>query len=114
MNKTESTPNKYVLVLRTCEDSRIVNFHEVKGDARAGVVYCGRATRAGHKQSLFHNPFKGPGSIAKFQAYFLKRVAVDEDFRRAALKLRGKRLGCWCPADSCHTSVILDWLALIR
>ncbi len=44
--------------------------------------------------------------IRLFKVYFLKRVSEDEAFRTAVLKLRGRKLGCFCAPAMCHGHVI--------
>lgn len=84
-------------------------------------VYIGRpgskpasAFGTGYRQ-IFGNPFTvqafgRAGCIERFKAYFLDRVSVDSDFRKEVLKLKGKRLGCFCKPDACHGDVIAAWL----
>ncbi|MEK6883880.1 MAG: DUF4326 domain-containing protein [Nanoarchaeota archaeon] len=49
--------------------------------------------------------------IAKFKIYFEKKIEKDLQFRKEVLKLRGKRLGCFCkPNFACHGDVIKEWL----
>lgn len=79
-------------------------------------VYIGRAGKG--VDGPFGNPYRKqpgdpPGStIPEFEAYFLKRVEEDQDFRERVLALRGKRLGCFCRKNSpnCHGRVIVRWL----
>ena len=89
----------------------VVNFHTDDYD-----VYIGRA---GHGWSgYFGNPYRRkPGeprgaTIAKFRAYFLHRVAADQEFRSRVLALAGKKLGCpgWCKPENCHGTVIADYV----
>lgn len=77
--------------------------------------YIGRAGK-GHS-GYFGNPFRRetddpPGStLLKFEAYFLKRVEEDPEFRRRVLALKGKRLGCFCPPKrACHGMTYVRWL----
>ena len=91
---------------------------------RTKVVNCLREDydqyigRAGKGQSgYFGNPFRRekddpPGStLPKFEAYFLKRVEEDSEFRRRVLALKGKRLGCFCrPKQACHGDTYVRWL----
>lgn len=48
--------------------------------------------------------------LAKYRAYFLKRVNDEPFFRRQVLALRGKKLGCVCSPKLCHGMVIAEWL----
>lgn len=77
-------------------------------------VYCGRAGNG--ESGYFGNPFRTyPGdkrenSIAKFNEYFLKRVEGDWKFKEEVLKLKGKRLGCFCKPKPCHVDIIAEWI----
>jgi len=90
--------------------TRVVNCRHEEFDQYIG--------RAGHGfEGTFGNPIKRgpddpPGStLPAFEAYFLKRVEEDPEFRRRVLALRGKRLGCFCPPKrACHGLIIARWL----
>lgn len=79
-------------------------------------VYIGRAGRG--YDGTFGNPFRRgpddpPGStLPKFEAYFLKRIEEDQEFRERVLALKGKRLGCFCSKNSqmCHGMNYVRWL----
>lgn len=72
--------------------------------------------RAGHGHSgFFGNPFHmgtegRTKCIARFKVYFLERIAKEPEFKRRVLKLRGKRLGCFCKPEECHADVYADYL----
>lgn len=85
-------------------------------------VYIGRKNiviidkrRYPEKDSLFQNPFKvgKDGTLdevlEKYESY-LKVKLEDEEFREELLKLKGKRLGCWCKPDRCHGDILLKYL----
>ena len=62
-------------------------------------VYIGRRGH-GH-DGYFGNPFRTPPltreeALARYRAYFDERLKTDPQFRRRALALKGKRLGCFC------------------
>lgn len=75
-----------------------------------GDVFIGRP-------SLFGNPFEigKDGTrdevIAKYETYFLERVARDVFFRKGVELLRGKRLVCFCKPLACHGDVIVEYLS---
>jgi hypothetical protein len=81
-------------------------------------VYIGRhggRVTAVPKRGCFGNPFPEAKygrekCISLFREYFLARVERDKAFRKAVLKLRGKRLGCWCKPQACHGDIIKEWL----
>lgn len=90
--------------------TRVVNLRTDDYD-----VYIGRAGH-GH-DGYFGNPIRrGPdeprgSTLVKYEAYFLKRVEADDEFRRRVLALKGKRLGCFCkPKRACHGDIIAKWL----
>lgn len=85
-------------------------------------VYIGRKNiviidkqRYPEKDSLFQNPFKvgKDGTLdevlEKYESY-LKVKLEDEEFREQLLKLKGKRLGCWCKPERCHGDILLKYL----
>lgn len=89
--------------------TRVVNLRREMFDAYIG--------RAGHgHDGYFGNPFRLlPGeargaTIERFRAYFLDRIARDDEFRRRVLALRGKTLGCFCKPAACHGDVIAEWI----
>jgi len=89
-------------------------------------AYVGRAGRGWGGR--FGNPFRGPGAIEKFRAYFHERVERDQEFRADVLALpkRAKapgqlRIACFCASPGgitgdrplpyiCHGQVIAAWL----
>ncbi len=74
-------------------------------------IYAGRP-------SIFGNPYViGPDGtrdqvIRKFKIDFDFRIENDEDFRNAILKLKDKRIACWCdfPREDCHLRIIKEFL----
>ena len=84
----------------------VVNIRERK----SGDVYIGRAGKG--EDGYFGNPFRirrGEGrgtTIERYRDWFLKRVESDLEFRRRVLRLRGKRLVCFCAPNLCHGDVI--------
>jgi len=75
-------------------------------------VYIGRA---GHGQDgTFGNPHERFGrleNIRRFKTYFYDRIKNDRAFANKVIKLRGKRLGCFCrPEKACHGDVIAEYL----
>lgn len=68
------------------------------------------------RRSMFGNPFRiGPDGdreqvICLYQSWLQEKVRIDPAFRKALLKLRGKKLGCWCAPQPCHGDVIVRWL----
>lgn len=77
---------------------------------RSGLA---RATKPG-EDGRFGNPFPKMGPkeelLKLFRNYFLQRVVKDLEFRAAVLKLRGKRLGCFCAPAPCHGHIIAAWV----
>jgi len=90
--------------------TRVVNCRTEEFD-----VYIGRA---GHGyDGEFGNPFRRhrddpPGStLDKFEAYFLKRIDEDPEFKERVIAMKGKRLGCFCPPrKTCHGYTYVRWL----
>jgi len=82
----------------------VVNIKKNKCD-----VYIGRP-------SIFGNPFTigKHGSrahvIERYKIYFYDRLKTDQEFYNAILKLKGKKLGCYCSPLCCHGDVIAKFL----
>ena len=74
-------------------------------------VYIGRA---GKGQDGYFGNYAPAGTrdfqIAWFEKHFEKRIRTDPEYRSKILKLRGKRLGCFCSPKSCHGDVIANYL----
>ncbi len=86
--------------------TRVVNLNKEPYD-----VYIGRAGKG--KSGLFGNPYR-QGSreqiIELFRKYFYKRLKEDREFAMRVRRLKGKRLGCFCPPKSCHGDVYVEYL----
>jgi hypothetical protein len=71
-------------------------------------VYIGRG-------SAFGNPFEigKDGTreevIERYRDWFLKKLK-NERFKKQVLKLKGKRLGCFCKPLACHGDIIVEYL----
>ena len=58
----------------------------------------------------------GKLALPLFEAYFLRRVELDPEWREKVLALRGRRLGCFClgkPPErkgECHGLIIAAWV----
>ena len=72
-------------------------------------IYIGRG-------SIWGNPFHigkdGTREIVinKYKSYFYHKIHRDESFRLETLKLKGKRLGCFCKPQACHGDVIKEYI----
>lgn len=47
--------------------------------------------------------------VEKYKSWFKEKLRSTR-FKTAVLKLKGKRLGCYCSPKSCHGDVIIEWL----
>lgn len=84
----------------------VVNLYKEQYD-----VYIGRAGKG--QDGYFGNPYTGHNKdelIARFEEYFYKRIKTDPEFRKEVLKLKNKRLGCFCAPKPCHGDVIAEYL----
>lgn len=77
-------------------------------------VYIGRA---GHgKNGYFGNPFLVGRDgdrvevLEKYKEYFYFKIRTDREFVKRLLKLKGKRLGCFCKPALCHGDIIAKWV----
>lgn len=78
-------------------------------------VYVGRRFgRFRSSDGYFGNPFKGEGSISRFEEYFFARLEADPDFETRVRSLQGKRLGWWCVPGPCHAQTIALWVDYVR
>jgi len=72
-------------------------------------VYIGRG-------SIFGNPFvigkdgTRDEVILKYRNYFYDKIKKDEDFLKAVLLLKDKKLGCYCKPQDCHGDVIAGFV----
>jgi hypothetical protein len=65
-----------------------------------GMVYCPEC-KLSHDRT---------DAIAAFKKDFLKRIAIDNEFKKRVLELRDKRLGCFCKPLDCHGDVYKEYL----
>jgi len=67
------------------------------------------------RSTIFGNPFYigSDGNrtevVEKYYRY-LKHRLYATGFKRKLMRLKGKRLGCWCRPLLCHGDVIVDYL----
>lgn len=72
-------------------------------------VYIGRG-------SIFGNPFPigkhrtREQAIQAYRTYFYKLIEDSPHFKAQILRLKGKRLGCYCKPKPCHGDVIVEYL----
>ena len=93
--------------------TRVVNIKYEKCD-----VYCGRG-------SIFGNPYTHlplektkaqvqvktvEEAVEKYREYFYNRIETDPDFLDGVLRLKDKKLGCYCIPKPCHVTVIAEFL----
>jgi len=96
-------------------ETRVVNFRRERYDVKI-TRRPDNTIPDPPKSGCFGNPFpvKIHGRekcIELFEEYFLDRLETDSVFAEAVLKLKGKRLGCFCrPNEACHGDVIKRWL----
>lgn len=76
-------------------------------------VYIGRAGKG--QRGTFGNPWITPADgtleevLARFEAYFVKRVELDPEFRLAVQRLKGRVLGCFCAGATGLTATDRPW-----
>ena len=77
-------------------------------------VYIGRAGKG--QDGYFGNPVRlkegeSKGSTLKeYKRYFYNRLAIDPEFKKKILELKGKKLGCFCYPKPCHGDIIKEYL----
>lgn len=78
---------------------------------RKGVVFIDNV-RFPDESSIWANPFKITKEIGReecieqYEKYIRKKI-IDENLIEELLKLKGKKLGCWCKPEKCHGDVLL-------
>ena len=75
-------------------------------------VYIGRGSVFGNKYRITATCTREQ-VVKKYEVWFYKRLR-NPKFKRAVLKLQGKRLGCFCWPKLCHGSIIVEYLNLRR
>jgi hypothetical protein len=82
--------------------------------ARGGVVFIDgqRFPKVG---SVWANPFKNQENIIqKYEAYIRKKI-IDENLTEELLKLKGKKLGCWCYGNKpCHAEILVKLIEEVQ
>lgn len=72
-------------------------------------VYIGRPSQFGNPYALSVVKDRAR-CIELYRDFFQRQILNDRHFRRAVLKLAGKRLGCYCKPAACHGDVIAAWV----
>lgn len=77
---------------------------------RKGVIFINNV-RYPKENSIWHNPFKIDENndrisvIKKYKKYIIKKIN-DENLLDELMKLKNKKLGCWCSPEACHGDVL--------
>jgi len=71
-------------------------------------VYIGRGSKFGNPYIIGKDGTREE-VIEKYRDWFNKKIKKPR-FRKEVLKLRGKKLGCYCAPKACHGDVIIEWL----
>jgi len=71
-------------------------------------VYIGRGSKFGNPYEIGKDGTREE-VIEKYREWFNKKIKKVR-FRKEVLKLRGKKLGCYCSPKACHGDVIVEWL----
>jgi Domain of unknown function (DUF4326) len=95
--------------------TEVVNIYKIEEDwyGKEDTAYIGRGSIRRGLDGTFGNPFAGFGreeNIRRFEQWFLKRCAVDEEYRAKVRTLAGKRLVCFCKPLACHGDVLVRYL----
>ena len=93
----------------------VVNVTGLKGDARQGILYCGRLW-AGWPASALGNPFRlknvpdRRAALACYRSWLERKIRARDPAVLAALAeiQEDSVLGCWCFPKSCHADVIIE------
>lgn len=71
-------------------------------------VYIGRGSMFGNKHRITAICTREQ-AVARYKVDFYRKLK-DPKFKRAVLRLREKRLGCFCWPKPCHENVIVEYL----
>jgi len=78
---------------------------------RAGIVFID-GQRYPKKSSIWANPFKINADndrndvLEKYELYIREILDNDPNMVKKLLKLKGKKLGCWCKPNRCHGDIL--------
>lgn len=72
-------------------------------------VYIGRGSIFGNPYPITINQSREQ-AIDLFRTFFLRLIEIDPNFKAQVLRLKGKRLGCFCKPQACHGDVIVEYL----
>jgi hypothetical protein len=89
-------------------ETKVVNLYREEFD-----VYIGRKGKG--QDGYFGNPydmrnFSRAECLEMYRQWFERKIEYDSVFREKVLRLRGKRLGCFCKPKACHGDIIVAWL----
>lgn len=84
-------------------------------------IYIGRSRvvfidgiRYPFENSIWSNPYKINDTQSREQVlelyyeYIKKKIEKEPTLIDELIKLKGKKLGCWCKPDKCHGDILLD------
>ena len=71
-------------------------------------VYIGRGSAFGNKFEIGKHGTREE-VIELYKEWFYKKLK-SERFKNAVLKLKGKRLACFCKPKACHGDIIVNYL----
>ena len=80
---------------------------------RCGVVFVDKE-RFPKKSSIWANPYKigkdgdRESVLNKYRTYIQNKIKNDPSLVESLLKLKNKKLGCWCYPEKCHGDVLLE------
>lgn len=75
-------------------------------------VYIGRAGKG--ELGYYGNPFKlvagepKGSTLELFKQWVIGRMAIDEEYRRRVIELKGKTLVCFCSPSPCHGDILAE------
>ena len=108
----QSPPRTFIMPTKVVNIRR-EPYEEYIGRAGHGQDgYFGNPHSIGYCRVCKKNHNRGQ-SIEAFREDFYNRVAMDKQFRRRVLELRGKTLGCFCKPLKCHGDVYVEWIKCI-
>lgn len=82
---------------------------------RKGVVFIDKI-RYPPKDSIWANPYKISENMPREKVLVMYKLYIEEKLQKnpnlitELLKLKGKKLGCWCKPECCHGDILVEMI----
>lgn len=86
--------------------TRLIN---LRGSDESDYVFIGRPSKFGNPYIIGKDGNRD--TVCKLYEYWFEQaIELDEDFKQAVHKLKGKTLACYCKPKKCHGDTIIRYL----